>query len=261
MANFLATLSIWSGGSLAVLTLLDWVLTDKQKKWVNDCAISLFIWLDDQKDLTYLKYLGKFRWQLFIVILYAVVALGMTLLVAYGKYFGKFDQLIAANPNIPPTLPDHLIAAYLGSFIGALFMVRIVLGPLFTWITKTEGSWAYIGKSSLALFATFVIVIVLFAVDQVVLLAVGEPSVDISLALLKLPLITSTYSMLLSTILLVTFFIWLFVVIPVALILSLMAIFRVAQFVTVRVVDSPKGPILGLVGVLTAIGGLLKIFA
>jgi len=55
-------------------------------------------------------------------------------------------------------------------------------------------------------------------------------------------------------------FTWLFVVMPVALIFVLIAGFQVVQFVIVRVAESPKGPVLGLAGLLTAIGALVKLF-
>ena len=162
MADFWATLSIWTAGGLALLTFLDWVLRDQQKKWLTDRSISLFVWLDDHNDLAYLKYLGRFRWQRIVVILYAVLALGMALVIALLKYVGELKI-----DDIPREFFFILIAAYLGSFLGNLFMVRIVFGPLFNWITKAKGRWAYIGKSILALFTMCIAYIALLIIADV----------------------------------------------------------------------------------------------
>jgi hypothetical protein len=45
---------------------------------------------------------------------------------------------------------------------------------------------------------------------------------------------------------------WMLVVIPVVLILILMLFLRVIQFITARIAENPKGPILGVSGLLTA---------
>jgi len=59
MKDIFASMALWAGGVAGFLTFLDWVLSDRQKKWITDCAISLFVWLDDQRELKYLRHLGR----------------------------------------------------------------------------------------------------------------------------------------------------------------------------------------------------------
>jgi hypothetical protein len=51
MTDFFPSLAIWTGAVLAVLTVIDWALTARQKNWLTDRAIALFVWLDDQREL------------------------------------------------------------------------------------------------------------------------------------------------------------------------------------------------------------------
>jgi hypothetical protein len=266
MTHFWASLSYWIAGSLALLTFLDWVLTDRQKKWITDRTIALFIWLDDQRELRYLRLLGKFRWQFIVIILYAVVALAAGSFVAFGIYSGLFQEVAANDPDIPPHLEYYLLSAYIGSFIGALFMVRVVLGPVLNWITRTEGSWAYIGRST---FAFLAIVAAVFLVSGVDFLFMAQSSSGVQNRdgkeifrelVSKQPFISNVYNAILATIVISIFVSWLLVVVPVILVLILIVLFRVLQFATARIAESPKGPILGLIAVLTAIGALLQLF-
>ena len=53
---------------------------------------------------------------------------------------------------------------------------------------------------------------------------------------------------------------WMLVVIPVVLILILMLVLRAMQFIAARIAENPKGPILGVSGLLTGIGAFAKLF-
>jgi hypothetical protein len=59
---------------------------------------------------------------------------------------------------------------------------------------------------------------------------------------------------------LIIFTSWLLVVLPVVIILLLMVFLRGMQFITARIAEHPKGPILGASGLLTAVGAFAKLF-
>ena len=77
------------------------------------------------------------------------------------------------------------------------------------------------------------------------------------------PIVTLIYSVFAgacATVVGVMLLSWIFVVGPVVIILILMLFLRVIQFITARIAENPKGPILGVSGLLTAIGALAKLF-
>jgi len=283
MTDFLASLSIWTGAVLAVLTVLDWALTDRHKNWLTDRAIALFVWLDDQRELKYLRWLGRFRWQRFVMILYAAFAgfagLAMAGLISLLLYTGEFD---------PGQLQSGygLLGWYVGSFIAAMCMVRIV-PRLLNWVTKTEGSLGYIVRSTLALLAILFAFVTSDYLEMYLmtgrsagmpaeyinsylpmfgeLIGYQPPSANDEENLVAssnpiLNFIFGIYEAAWCVILLGILISWMLVVIPVGLILILMLVIRALQFVTARVAESPKGPILGASGLLTAIGGIVKLF-
>jgi hypothetical protein len=153
MPNILSWLFWCSSAALGFLASADLLLLDRQKKWINDRAIDFWNWLDDQRDLKYLPYLRSFRWQRFVVILYAVVALIAALFVVILICVGAFDEP-DVQAKVPQNFPYFLLGGYTASFLSVLFAVRTVLPRVLSWVTKTEGSWAYIGRSSVVAVAT-----------------------------------------------------------------------------------------------------------
>jgi hypothetical protein len=73
--------------------------------------------LDDQKELKYLRQVRGFKWQIIVVIFYAAIALGTTLVVLYGMY---------TEVEAPRGLLQFLLGGCVGSFIAALLMARTV---------------------------------------------------------------------------------------------------------------------------------------
>jgi len=185
MANTLPWLFWCASAAVSSLASADLLLLDTQKKWINDRAIEFWNWLDDQRELKYLPYLRKFRWQRFVAILYATVALVGVIMAAvmefsddlnseftrgftegYIKEFIEgYSQSTGVEPVDTPT-PTHVVHSTLGMFLGSFFAALLMAGPVlsrvFNWITKTEGSWAYIGRSSPILIAALIAAIAAF---------------------------------------------------------------------------------------------------
>ena len=80
MLNILLLLFWFASATLSGLASADLLLRDSQKEWVNNRAADFWNWLDDQRELKYLRYLRGFRWLRFVAMLYAFVAL----LIAVG---------------------------------------------------------------------------------------------------------------------------------------------------------------------------------
>ena len=63
MANFLGNIAIGSAVMVSVLTLIDWLLTESQKKGLGDKAISVWVWLDDNRSIDFLRKFKDYREQ------------------------------------------------------------------------------------------------------------------------------------------------------------------------------------------------------
>lgn len=270
MANTLPWLFWCASAAVSSLASADLLLLDTQKKWINDRAIEFWNWLDDQRELKYLPYLRKFRWQRFVAILYATVALVGVIMAAvmefsddlnseftrgftegYIKEFIEgYSQSTGVEPVDTPT-PTHVVHSTLGMFLGSFFAALLMAGPVlsrvFNWITKTEGSWAYIGRSSPILIAALIAAIAAF---------VTFTSADAGF-FFKTPItafIGWFWAMFVTTLAFAMVCSWVLVVVPVIFILLLMALFRAVQFVVVRVAENPKGPQYALSVLLAAVG-------
>jgi hypothetical protein len=252
MTNTLQWLFWFSGAAVTSLASADLLLLDTQKKWISDRATEFWDWLDDQRELRYLAYLRKFRWQRFVVILFATIALIMTLVIGYGVCTGGFHD--AGVAGIPPYFEHYLLGSYVGCFVAALWMARTGLASVLSWVTKTERSWAYLWRSTLVLLVTTVAVILAFFVF--VAFSGDHRTAELSSTGNAQELITNLYSFsspvtaflyglcgsLGITFLFLILISWMLVVLPVLFVVLLTILFRVAQSLAVRVAENPKGP-------------------
>ena len=47
--SFLTTASIWTGVSVGLLKVVDWLLSDTQKKWLTEKSEIAWFWLSEQR--------------------------------------------------------------------------------------------------------------------------------------------------------------------------------------------------------------------
>jgi hypothetical protein len=278
VAHILPWLFWCTSAAVSSLASADLLLLDTQKKWINDRAIEFWNWLDDQRELKYLPYLRKFRWQRFVAILYATVALVGVIMAGvmesseylnseftksftegYTKaYIEGFIEGYSRSSGVKPVeTPTHVVHYTLGMFLGSFFAALLMAGPVLSrvlnWVTKTEGSWAYIGRSIPILIAALIAAIAAFAT-----FASGDAGFSA-----KTPItvfIGSFWVMFVTTLAFAMVCSWVLVVVPVIFILLLMALFRAVQFVAVRVAENPKGPQYALSVLLAAIGAGVSYF-
>lgn len=259
MKTFLTNLGIWVGGITAVLALVDWLLTESQKKSIRGWGETAWIWLDDQRLGTFVNFVRRKAYQIaassvIIAFFLATAILGVTV------------ELASASVAI-----DKKIYLILGTYslllIVALTYVAWKIHPKFTdWVLRSSSLIGFFGRClAIALPCLAASLLVEYLLTFVVSAKPpsGAPAIVISHEL--------TYVVILSVIyvitaplrfelgLVATMFIlslaWLVIV------LVLMAIFAIAKFFLIRIVEYPKGPVLGLSGLLIIIGGLIKVFA
>jgi hypothetical protein len=252
MKTFLTSLGIWVGGITAVLALVDWVLTEAQKKRLRGWGETAWLWLDDQRLGKFVNLVRKKGPQVaasitVIVFFLAAAILGMTVELA-GKAVGKRIYLI--------------LGAYSLGLIAAMVYVAWKIHPKITdWILRSASLKGFFGRClaialpclAASFFIEYLLTFVVSTGDQSGRMAVVVSEQTYLIILAIVYLITSPIRFeagMVSTML--TFSLaWLVIV------LLLMALFAIAKFVLIRIVESPKGPVLGLSGLLIA---LIKAF-
>ncbi len=138
-------------------------------------------------------------------------------------------------------------------------MVRTLLPCVLNWVTKTEGSWAYIGRSTVAAVATIALYYASEAVDSLWIPTFDPLNAEsfTKAFLFSYPItaaVLGAYVLSVVTLGFVMLSSWMLVVIPVIFVLLLMILFRAVQFVVVRVAENPKGPQYALSVLLAAAG-------
>ena len=195
----------------------------------------------------------------FVAMLYAFVALLIAVGIGILVFSGAFSEA-EVQASIPRNFEHLILGGYIASFLTALIMVRL-LPSVLNWVTKTEGSWAYIGRSTVAAVATIALY---YATDAVASLLISSPTIDpsnleesfrkaISFSHPITAAIFGAYSMVVVTVVLVMLMSWALVVIPVVFVLLLMLLFRIGEFVALRAAENPKAPQYALSVLLAAV--------
>ena len=133
MLNILLLLFWFASATLSGLASADLLLRDSQKEWVNNRAADFWNWLDDQRELKYLRYLRGFRWLRFVAMLYAFVALLIAVGIGILVFSGAFSEA-EVQASIPRNFEHLILGGYIASFLTALIMVRL-LPSVLNWVT------------------------------------------------------------------------------------------------------------------------------
>jgi|ERR1051325_8316400 hypothetical protein len=237
MKDFFTTLSIWTGAIVALLTIVDWLLTESQKKSVKGWAEYAWLWLDYQKAGRFVIYLKSYKIQL---ILSVVTYISLELLAT--QYLFRL-----ANQSQSSRLLFALALAAIVVLVSWIIHSRIVF-----WVVKPDllhdffRRCLYMWLISLALTYSFLIVEVIFEPLESESLYVRIPFV--------VPFLVSSVEAGLITMMFFLSVFWY------CLVLLIMALFKAVQFILLRIIENPKGPVLGISGLLVGIGALVKAF-
>jgi hypothetical protein len=240
------------GITIGLLTVVDWSLSEKQKEQLRDYGERLWIWLDDQRYGRFTRALRSRRVQkLLTVTIYAILLIFQILIVT-------LDPEYANGSLFSITV---LIASLLGLPL-AFFILRNVHSTVIDWAVGRRGVFGFFVRSaaayavgSIALVLSFILM--LFASK---LSGFGDPTVHLSIRVVglvvQLIIACVAYPLAAETTMIGAMLGWslLWFLVVLLLLVSL----RTIQFVVLRVVEYPKGPILGLSGLLIGIAAILK---
>jgi hypothetical protein len=249
MKEFLANLGLWVGAIIGVLTIIDWLLIEKQKKKITSWCESLWLWLEYQRVGRFLKFL----------MLYKVQVISSIIILLSFLYFGH-RALTFSIVHSDPSIISGLFEAFL-----SLLMLIVVFG--LSWkIHPKIISWTLKTNSIVKFYLRCLLIILLF----IFLLSpfYGFPSEPLIFELLPESeplmmicyfLIIICFCLIVGELLLVTTN-FLLSVSWLVLVLVLMSLFKVVQFFLIRIIEYPKGPVLGVSGLLIGVAALVKAF-
>jgi hypothetical protein len=244
IADLAANIVVTCSTIVATLAILDWALTDKQKKKITDKAIDLWVWLEDERSIDYIKKFKNYdqqrraSTQLHVLIATVIGLVGLVELIALGDL--------------------HSLAIFAGVVLAAGVNVFWLHPLLLSWITAGESASLYLFKSTLAVLPVTVLMIMF---PEWTSGGLFVPGVTTHITYQQIPLVSNFGWGFFAASVSVLLYFWYINIALVGVRSLSFAVFAVGRFILVRIVDSPKGLVLGLSGLAGLIGALFKGFA
>jgi hypothetical protein len=254
----LGTIAIGLGGVGGALAVLDWMLSQKSKNWIENKASTVWIWLSYQQTWPLVRKLQNER--VFAVFLAAGCAVWvlLTLFIAYRFLLWLVPWRTIENLGI-----TMMVLLSVGTVILCLITVTPAL--LLIYATRARLRWGYSwtttasGGGQLLLRAFGV-----FAVSATVLFAIPMPHGSFLGPLIAHPvffvMVMMIYFILTLSLTLIYFALGILCCYIVG-IYVLIACFRIAQTFILRIVEYDKGPVLAISALLAAMGSILTAFS
>src|SRR5262249_47578123 len=173
MKQVLADIGIWAATIIAVLTILDWALNDRQKNQLRRFGEDLWLWLAEQKGGKFIQVFNGYKAQLFIS-----VTLWGLLTVIYGLSIGLFtiapiESFLHSRWSIESFLHSRWRFVLTSFYICVcLVFVGLKIHPLvLAWVTLGASVGRYFWRSIAALVSCLVsfIGILLLCIGMVVM--------------------------------------------------------------------------------------------
>jgi hypothetical protein len=241
LASLIGNVAIVLAVIVSVLTLIDWLLTKTQKERLSDKAIAVWMWLDDHRSVDFLRKFKDYREQ---------VKLSATL-----QIFITCGLVVAAILSWYGGGPGNYFAIWVavGAAVTVPPMVWVVHPAILKWMTQGDSSLGYFVRSTISVLP-IVIVTIIFREDILMIWPTPRNSFyfehlsALRSGLFGVFMVYSSVVLYLWYINIALFGAWL---------LSIM-FFGASRFVLVRVVENPKGIVLGLSALVAGIGAVLK---
>ena len=272
MTTFLSTAMIWSGGVIGALKLLDWLLGQRQKKWLASGAETGWIWLSYQRAGRYTSLVRSRSMQTwFSVFTHAsmvLIVLAFLARVFLGVRINATLEL--GHPRLYPFQVWVDVAALLLS--AAVISLRF--HPTITrWIADAKTLPQYFGRCAkacgLSIGSAFALLLLQYPIigfhspfftmeDPAQIIAAYERLLGGQIGVIVVHAVTATLTapvmaewLMLQSILFLSFY-WL------CLVWLASAGVRIAQFVLLRVAESKDGPVMALSGLLIGVGAVAR---
>ena len=262
MKEVLTDLSVWTGSIIGTLTIVDWLLVDRQKKQLKKRAENFWVWLATRE---FRKYTGLFLNRKFHLVGIALAAYVMILLNIIlpsiseeFKFFAAFSGRYSQLAEIGST-NQYLIAYGIAVIaLSAFLFWRFGMNRLFNWLVQKNSFLNYFLRLIGLGLISFILVIALsFVVNLAVIPFLGllnaedyfmwTESISVLFHIPLFMLIVVLESLLILSLS------WIFIYAPI-----LMIVFKILEFVIYRIIENEKGIVLGISGLLVGIGLIVK---
>lgn len=238
MATTLIILGVLTGA----LGIADIFLNDRQKRWIDLFVLKLWNWLSDAKQRSLTGWLLKTDYQTRFQVVAVLISLAFVASHLTGEYATSPSMRRLEYPNATWLLVT-LFAVLLGVWIGRRFQQVYLKGN-----PKTATIWAIVGYLSTTIFW---ISLMNFAVRHI-----GPTMFDVYAS----PYAYLVYTFLALAGLVVQIFCWV-ACLPLLIVSLLQALVYLAEGFVRRIAEAPKGVVVTLSGLATAIGACLKAFS
>ena len=242
MKNYLTNISIWTGAIVAILTIVDWLLTESQKKKIKCWAENSWLWLDYQRMGKFVSGIRSFRLQIIFSIVTCVYISVLILIPIHNE--DTQNDIAPVPPSVITVILLVTVAFVTWKIHPTVISWAIRPNSLLSYFIRISGAWL---AGCVALFLMWEFIIYYAAYNE----AYRNLAIYV-LLWTTLSTILAEWG-LIQTMFFLTLF-WFFSV------LILMGLFRITQFILYRIADNPKGPVLGISGLLIGIGALVKTF-
>jgi hypothetical protein len=254
VADVLGNIFMACSASVAILTLIDWALTKTQKDYLTDKAISFWVWLDDQSPLDYLKSFKDYKTQARTsLIIQLFIAGGMALSLTFSILAG---QLLSGQPLVDQFV-KHFSWVVVGALAASVVMSLLIHPLILSWITQGESSLVYFLKSTVSV-SPFLLIVEIFPNWVREGFNFGA-SLNFPTFPDWHPIQSFGFGFLAASSSVLLFFWYINIVLMAVWIMSYI-VFYTIRFVLLRVIDNPKGIVLGLSGLVGAVGAVIKAF-
>ena len=255
--DHLSDISMLVGATIGLLTTVDWLLSERQKEQLRAYGERLWIWLDDQRYGNFTRALRNRRAQkLLTAATYSAVLILQAFLVM------RYPQYAPKHANRHTLLVGTLVATPAGIAI-TWFLSRKIHPRVIDWIVGSGGVFGFFARTAFAYtlgLIAYVLTIILVLITRKVT-AIDVPTIPhlvlgIVGLLVLLVIVGVGLPIAAETVMLGVMFVW--SLLWFLAVLLLLAFLRTTQFVVLRVVEYPKGPVLGLSGLLIGVAAILK---
>jgi hypothetical protein len=243
----LANLLIFLAASGITVKLLDFYMSDGQKKWLGDMVVRMWDWLDRAKRVPLLDLLRTRRSQRILATTIIVVIAALLLIPAIRSL------LTARDPaDLEPSLPElitwpGILAMWL--CIGSTLWLGRKLIPM---MLNGKTALQLLGRASLSFIICFVPMIALYMVAIPMMSKFEENDLILSVAIMLMAIGIGVAIVLLGF--------WLATASLVLFIYLGSILLYVVELTVRRIAEYPNGPLLAVGALLGLLGAAIKVF-
>lgn len=240
LTSSLTTIAIGGASGASILILIDWFLSDQQRRMLSDTSIKIWNWIDEVQRKKFIDRL--FGRKARVILAISAQAVGIIIVSRSLLEEGSF--------SFDTDLLARVLAVLVGSSVGIFVTNKFLLRPVQQWLNRAQNQFYYVLRTWI-ISAAFNIVSISVAFPlTLVNVERYEPARLAILGILGLLLpgmLTFTLVFILSAFVILTI-----QLLKIALWLS-ETIFR-------RIAESPKGPLLSGSALIGGIAALVKTF-